>query len=159
MNGRKAAERDQGSIREWTKVVTMPESDVVFERVTGGIRKPAMRFTLASGRRVELLALHLEPAWAYTGVEPRAAMGEVLRRLYPDEKPVVVTPPPREGAAAFLCMVHLISNTPAKEGAGNYSYLFACGTVERVDVGVRNLVCELLSGVNWEFDATDDFMW
>src|SRR5262245_44782877 len=38
---------------------------LVFQRVTGGLRKPILRFRLRSGRQVELLGFHLEPGWAF----------------------------------------------------------------------------------------------
>jgi hypothetical protein len=39
------------------------DDSVFFQRVTVGHRKPAVRFHLASGRPVELIGFHLEPAY------------------------------------------------------------------------------------------------
>src|SRR5262245_8243967 len=133
---------------------------LVFQRVTGGIRKPIVRFRFASGRQVELLAFHLEPVWAYTGGDPRPVLEEVVRRLYPNETPVVVTPPEQVACEAFLCVAYLYSDTPARrDSVANYSFLLVCGLVERIGSGVRALVSELLSRVDWEASATDDFLW
>src|SRR5688572_28558267 len=116
----------------------MPEDadNVIFERVTGCIRKPVVRFRLASGRQVEPLAFHLEPAWAFNYETPRPIVAEVVRRLYPGERAVVVPPPPAQGSGpAFLCVAHLYSDAPAgrPEGVANHSSLVVCGLVDRID--------------------------
>lgn len=54
---------------------------IVFQRVTGGLRKLIVRFRLASGRQVELLGFHLEPGCAFNGDAPRAIIEDVVRRL------------------------------------------------------------------------------
>jgi hypothetical protein len=134
---------------------------LVFQRVTGGIRKPIVRFGLPSGRQVELLAFHLEPAWAFAGESPRPIAREVVRRLYPNERPVFAGEPDQADRPAYLCVAYLYSDTPAGGGPGavGYSVLLVCGLVENIDRGVRGLVCELLSSIDWEVSATDDILW
>jgi hypothetical protein len=132
----------------------------VLLRVTGGLRKPIVRFRLASARQIELLGFHLEPAWAFTGDGGRPIIAEVIRRLYPNERVVVVNTPDRVEASAFLCLAHLCSDTPVIPGSSiNYSVLVLCGLVEKIDKGVRGIVSELLSQVDWETTAVDDLMW
>jgi hypothetical protein len=132
----------------------------VFQRVTGGLRKPIVRFRLASGRKVELLGFHLEPGWAFAGDTPRPIVEEVARRLYPNDKPVIVTAPERFQGPAFLCVAYLYSDTPTRRGSSVcYSVLLMCGLVENIDKGVRGIVGDLLSQVDWEVAATDDCMW
>ena len=64
----------------------MREDDsLMFQRVIGGIRKPVVRFNLPSGRPVELLAFHLEPAWAFGGQSPARSPRPVVERLYPHQ--------------------------------------------------------------------------
>jgi hypothetical protein len=85
----------------------------------------------------------------------------VVRRLYPDERPVFVEEPEQATGPAYLCVAYLYSDTPTR-GCGtalNYSVLLVCGLVKNIDKGVRGVVCELLSQVDWEGSATDDFMW
>ena len=138
------------------------ESDsLVFQRVTGGIRKPIVRFGLPSGRRVELLGFHLEPGWAFGGESPRPIAEEVVRRLYPDERPVFVGEPDKAAGPAWLCAAYLYSDAPARPGgtALDYSVMLICGLVDDIRKGVRGMVCELLSRVEWETNATDDLMW
>jgi hypothetical protein len=138
------------------------ESDsFVFQRVTGGLRKPILRFRLANGRQIELLGFHLEPAWAFGREEPRPNVEKVLRRLYPHEKPVVITEPEHYEGSAFLCVAYLYSDSPAKKKGStlDYSVLLVCGLVADIDKGVRGIVSELLSKVDWESAATDDSMW
>jgi hypothetical protein len=133
---------------------------LVFQRVTGCLRKPIVRFGLPSGRRVELLGFHLEPAWAYGGESPRPVAEEVVRRLYPNERPVFVGQVGESPGPAWLCVAYLYSDTPARAGSSSsYSVLLLCGLVATVDGGVRQMVCGLLSGVDWDAVATDDFMW
>jgi hypothetical protein len=140
----------------------------VFQRVTDGIRKPVVRFRLASGRRVELLGFHLEPGWAIGGETPRPVLEEVVRRLYPNESPVVVADLERvQGNAylclAYLCLAYLYSDTPVRrDKPANYSALLLCGLIGNIDKGVkgvRAIVAEMLSQVEWEACATEDFMW
>jgi hypothetical protein len=141
----------------------MPREDdsFVFERVTAGLRKPIVRFRLPSGRRLELLAFHLEPGWAFNGESPRPIAQEVVRRLYPNEQPVFVGEPDQATGPAYLCVAYLYSDTPTQRGGSalNYSVLLVCGLVENIDKGIRGVVCELLSGVDWEANAADDSMW
>jgi hypothetical protein len=136
------------------------DDSFVFQRVTTGLRKPAVRFHLASGRSVELRGFHLEPAWSSTGEVWRLKLEEVARRLYPNESPVVVGHPACGEGPAFLCAAYFFSDSPTRsERSANYSVLLVCGLVEDIDKGVRGIVCELLSQVDWEACATDDFMW
>ena len=135
---------------------------LVFQRVTSGIRKPVVRFGLPSGRRVELLAFHLEPGWAFGGgAAPRHIAHDVVKRLYPHGRPVFVTEPEQATGPAWLCVAQLCSDTPTESGAAhsNYSVLLVCGLIRDVSVGVRGIVCELLSRVDWDTAATDDMMW
>jgi hypothetical protein len=135
---------------------------LVFQRVTGGLRKPSLRFVLPSGRKVELLGFHLEPGWAFGGEAPRPIAEEVVRRLYPNERPVFVGPPQGEASGpAWLCVAYLYSDTPAGRGGSGicYSVLLVCGLVENIDRGVRGLVCELLAQVDWDASAVNDVMW
>jgi hypothetical protein len=132
---------------------------VFFQRVTIGHRKPAVRFHLPSGRAVELIGFHLEPAWAYSSEPPQLLVREVARRLYPNECPVIVGHPEHAEGPAFLCVTYLFSDSPARsDRPRNSSWLLLCGLVERIDKGVRGIVCELLSQVDWEACATDDLM-
>jgi hypothetical protein len=133
----------------------------VFQRVTGGLRKPIVRFGLQSGRKVELLGFHLEPGWAFGGEIPRPSAEEVARRLYPDERPVFVGGLGEAFQPAWLCVAYLYSDTPTgRRGSGIcYSVLLVCGLVTNIDKGVRGLVCELLSQVDWEASAVNDVMW
>jgi hypothetical protein len=136
------------------------DDSFVFQRVTAGLRKPAMRFRLASGRQVELLAFHLEPAWAFNYESPRPIMEEVVRRLYPNQTPVMVGEWERIEGPAWLCIADLFSDTPAGgDNPANCSYLLVCGLVRNADVGVRSMVCELLSQVDWNTSANGDFLW
>jgi hypothetical protein len=136
------------------------DDGLVFQRVTGGLRKPVVRFRLASVREVELLAFHLEPGWAIGGGTPRPILEEVVRRLYPNESPVLVADFARFQGDAFLCIAYLYSDTPAsRDGLGNYSVLLACGLVRSINGSVRGIVAELLSQIDREACATDDFMW
>jgi hypothetical protein len=133
---------------------------LVFQRVTGCLRKPIVRFGLPSGRRVELLGFHLEPGWAFGSESPRPAAEEVVRRLYPNERPVFIGEPEKEAGPAWLCVAYLYSDTPARSGGvANCSSLLACGLVSDLGAGVRGMVCQLLSRVEWEAVAADDFMW
>jgi hypothetical protein len=134
---------------------------LTFQRVTGALRKPIVRFGLASGRQVELLGFHLEPGWAFGGESPRPIAQEVVRRLYPNERPMFVAEPERAAGPAWLCAAYLYSDTPVRPGgtALDYSVLLVCGLVADIGVGVRGMVCELLSRVEWEAAATDDAMW
>jgi hypothetical protein len=134
---------------------------LVFKRVTGALRKPILRFGLPSGRQVELLAFHLEPGWAFDGETPRSVAREVVRRLYPNERPVFVGEPDQAAGPAYLCVAYLYSDTPTGENcsAFNYSVLLVCGLVENIDKGIRAVVCELLSQVDWDRSAANDFMW
>lgn len=117
------------------------DDSFVFQRVTGGLRKPIVRFRLASGRQIELLGFHLEPAWASAGETPCPIGEEVVRRLYPDEKAVFVTRPERFEGPAFLCVAYLSSDTPTTRGGSlDYSVLLVCGLVRNIDRGVRALV-------------------
>lgn len=140
----------------------MPENadSLLFQRVTGCIRKPVARFRLASGRQAELLAFHLEPAWAFAHETPRPVAAEVARRLYPNETAVVVTPPEQWPGAAFLCVAYLFSDSATRrEATANCSYLLVCGSVEGIDSGIQSVVAELLSRVDWDASATNDFIW
>ena len=132
---------------------------LVFQRVTGCLRKPAGRFGLPAGRQVELLGFHLEPGWAFGGASPRTVAEEVAARLYPRERPVWVGDPAESAGPAWLCLAYLYSDAPARPGVGNYSVLLVGGLVADIGVGVRGMVCELLSRVSWEATATDDAMW
>ena len=135
---------------------------LIFERVTLGLRKPIVRFALPTGRKVELLAFHLEPGWAFNGDgSSRAIARDVVRRLYPDERPVFVGDPETAAGPAYLCVAYLYSDAPTRSRgtALDYSVLLVCGLVENIDRGVRRLVCELLSRVDWEASADDDTMW
>jgi hypothetical protein len=110
------------------------DDSLVFQRVTGGIRKPILRFRLASGRNVELLSLHFEPGWAYTGGTPRRIMKEVITRLYPNEVPFVIADLGNHSGTAFLCVAYFCSDRPVRgEQAANYSVLLACGPVENIN--------------------------
>lgn len=134
---------------------------LVFQRVTGALRKPIVRFELPNGRRVELLGFHLEPGWAFGGEPPQPSAREVARRLYPHERPVIVGVSEHTLEPAWLCVAYLCSDTPTQPGdtVYNYSVLLVCGLVADIGVGVRGMVGELLSRVEWEAVATDDAMW
>jgi hypothetical protein len=133
---------------------------LVFQRVTGCLRKPIVRFALPSGREIELLSFHLEPGWAFGGESPRPIAEEVVRRLYPNERPVFVGEQPNAAGSSWLCVAYLYSDTPVRStGVSNYSVLLICGFVKNVDVGVRDVVCELLAAVDWESVASEDAMW
>src|SRR5262245_46443293 len=136
------------------------DDNFVFQRVTAGLRKPIVRFRLQSGRQVELLGFHLEPGWVFTGDTPKAVLGEVAHRLYPNETPVFITPPEQFKGPAFVCAAYLYSDTPVcPDSSVNYSVLLICGLITNIDKGVRGIVSNLLSGVDWEASAKDDFMW
>ena len=134
---------------------------LVFQRITGGLRKPIVRFRLPSGRRVELLGFHLEPGWAFGGESPRPIAEEVVRRLYPNERPIFVGVWDEGTGPAWLCVAYMYSDMPArKDGTAlDYSVLLVCGLVANIDQGVRGIVCGLLSGVDWEAVTVDDAMW
>jgi hypothetical protein len=136
------------------------ESDsLIFQRVTGALRKPIVRFELATGRQVELLGFHLEPGWAF-GDSPQPLAEEVARRLYPNERLVLLGEPNRAPEPAWLCLAYLYSDSPMRPGGvSNYSVLLVGGLVRDIGVGVDGLVCDLLAGVEWEAVATDDVMW
>jgi hypothetical protein len=147
---------------EGTRPAMSREGDsFVFQRLTAALRKPIVRFRLPSGRRVELLGFHLEPGWAFGGESPRPIAHEVARRLYPDEQPVFVGDPEQTAGPAWLCVAYLYSDTPARPGgtALDCSVLLACGLVSDIGVGVRAMVGELLSRIEWEAVAADDMMW
>jgi hypothetical protein len=132
----------------------------VFQRVTGCLRKPIVRFRMQSGRSVELLGFHLEPGWAFGGESPRPAMEEVARRVYPSERPVFIGEQEGSDKPAWLCLAYLYSDAPARESNfANYSVLLIGGLISNVDVGIRGIVCDLLSRVDWEAVATDDLLW
>lgn len=132
----------------------------VFQRVTSCLRKPIIRFSLPSGRRVELLGFHLEPGWAFGSESPRPIAEENVSRLYPGGRPVFVGELEKATEPAWLCVAHLYSDTPAgSDIPANYSWLLVCGPVSNIDAGIRGMVCELLTQVEWEAVATDDFMW
>ena len=134
-------------------------NELVFQRVTACLRKPVTRFGLPSGRHVELLGFHLEPGWAVGSEAPRLVIEDVVRRLYPNERPVFVGDVRPDGPA-YLCVANLYSDTPVgRDGVGNYSVLLVCGLVADIDRGVRAIVSELLSQVDWEASAQDDMMW
>jgi hypothetical protein len=85
---------------------------------------------------------------------------EVALRLYPNEAPVIVGHPEHADGPAFLCITYLFSDSPTRNDLPrNSSRLLLCGLVERIDKGVLGIVCELLSQVDWEACATDDFIW
>jgi hypothetical protein len=137
------------------------DDSFVFQRVTGGLRKPIMRFRLASGRNIELIALHFEPGWAFNGEHPRPIIKEVIARLYPNEEPLIIADVEKYSGAAFLCVAYFYSDTPVKErGCGlDYSVLLVCALVENLNQSVRNTVCDILAKVDWESHATNDSMW
>jgi hypothetical protein len=133
--------------------------DIVFQRVTGCLRKPVTRFRLASGRQIELLGFHLEPGWASTGNAWRPIAEEVARRLYPNESPVIVGNPETVPGPSYLCVAYFYSDSPVEgDLPANYSLLPLCGFVENVDKGIRGIVCDLLSQADWEASASNDFM-
>lgn len=132
----------------------------VFQWSTGGIRKPIVRYRLATGREVELLSFHLEPAWARSATEPRLAVDDVLRRLYPHGRAVRLFNPnsfPSQAflAVALLCSEYATTNDPSV----NTSDLLICDLVESIDRGVRFIVSEMLAKVDWEGNASNDFFW
>jgi hypothetical protein len=133
----------------------------VFQRVTRGLRKPVIQFGLPSGRKVELLGFHLEPGWTFAGEAPRPVAEEVVRRLYPGERPVFVGGLGKANGPAWLCVAYLYSDRPTGKGGSalEYSVLLVCGLVENIDKGIRGVVCELLSQVDWEASAANDVMW
>jgi hypothetical protein len=135
----------------------------VFQRITGGIRKPIVRLSLPAGREVELLGFHLEPAWAFAGQCPRLAVHEVVKRLYPNQQPIFVGVVDEAAASGYLCAAYLFSDGPTRRGrdnaAVNYSVLLVCGLVENIEKGIRTIVAELLSQVDWDAFADDDFLW
>lgn len=135
--------------------------NLVFQRVTSGLRKPVVRFRLPSDRQVELLAFHLEPAWSFGEESPQFIAREVIRRLYPNEQPVFVGEQEQAAESAYLCVAYLYSDTPTRRDGTTleYSILLLCGLVKNIDAGVRGIVCELLSRIDWEASATDDVMW
>jgi hypothetical protein len=131
----------------------------VFQRVTGGLRKPIMRFRLVSGRSVELISLHFEPGWAIGGEEPRSIAREVAARLYLHENPVFLESEQIEGTA-FLCVAFFYSDKPAHgAGVSNYSALLTVSFVNNLSHCVRNIVSDILAKVDWEVQANNDFMW
>jgi hypothetical protein len=136
-------------------------SSPVFDRITFGIRKPVVRFTLASGRRIELVAFHLEPAWsAAQSGDGLPQLAEVARHLCPNDKATIVPPRAGSAAAAFACVADLQSDEPTRrDGIANCSSMVLVGLIERIDAGVRGMVSELLSQVDWDANATDDTWW
>jgi len=146
---------------EGTPQMFRETDSLVLQRVTGGLRKPIVRFGLPSGRKVELLGFHLEPGWAFNGESPRPIVQDVVRRLYPRERPVFVSDPELATGPAWLCIAYLYSDTPTHRGrtALDYSVLLLCGLISDIGIGVRGMVCELLSRIEWENVATDDAIW
>ena len=143
-----------------TAAAMFRESDsLVFQRVTGGIRKPIVRFRLASGRELELLGFHLEPGWEFTGEAARSVVAKVARRIYPNETPVFVADPERYEGPAFVCLADLCSDAPTAGRGGNYSDLLVGGLVANIDKGIRGILAELLAQVDWDTSATNDFLW
>src|SRR5688572_15517987 len=123
-----------------------PEDSLAFQRVTGAIRKPVIRFRLASGRHVELLAIHFEPGWAYTGAVPRPILQEIVSRLYPNETPVVVANLENVSGAAFVCIAYFYSDAPVNgDAAANYSVLLACAPISNIDQNIWTVASGLLS--------------
>src|SRR5262245_47634385 len=113
------------------------DDSVFFQRVTVGQRKPVVRFHLASGRPVELIGFHLEPAWAFSFEAAHPRVEEVARRLYPNESPVIVGHPERAECPAFLCVTYLFSDSPVRsDRPRNSSWLLLCGLVESIEKGV-----------------------
>jgi hypothetical protein len=107
-----------------------------------------------------LLGFHLEPGWAVGSEWPQAVAEDVVRRLYPNERPVFIGEPEKANGPAWLCVVYLYSDTPARsDDTANYSSLLACGLVNDVGLDVRSIVCQLLSQVEWNAVAVNDFMW
>jgi hypothetical protein len=140
--------------------MTIKDDGILFQRVTTGLRKPVTRFLTTSGRQVELLSFHLEPGWAFAGDNPRPVMQEVSRRLYPHQSPVIVGDPESAQGDAYLCVAHLFSDTPTRpDRPRNCSELLVCGLVREIEVGVHDIVRALLSQVDWDAGATDDFLW
>lgn len=140
--------------------MSLHDESLVFQRVTVGLRKPVMRFQLASGRQVELLAFHLEPTCTFCYESPRPIVHEILRRLYPSGTPVIIDDLEHAEGPTWLCIAHLCSDAPAAgDIPANCSYLLVCGLVRNIDVGVRTMVCELLSRVDWNTSAENEFLW
>jgi len=135
------------------------ETSFVFQRVIDGLRKPKIRFHLPSGRQVELISFHLEPAWSMPPNKP--ILREILDRLYPNCRTVILPHPDTRTEMAFGCVALFYSDQSSK-GQGNgieYSSLVIGGLIENIDRGIRAIATELLSQVNWEIDAEDDVMW
>ena len=130
---------------------------LAFVRTTKAIRKPAVRFRLASGRSVELLAIHLEPGYLVNG---EAVFDQVAARLYPNDKPVWITSPIDCESDGFLCLAQFFSDAPTDNAAAaNCSYLLVGGFVPSISDGIRSIASELLAAVEWEPAATNEFLW
>jgi len=87
-------------------------------------------------------------------------MKDVVSRLYPNETPHFIGDLMSHAGPAFLCVAYFYSDAPVKKGdIGNYSLLLLCGLVENIDRGIRNILCDLLSEVDWELTASNDVMW
>jgi hypothetical protein len=135
-------------------------NSLYFERVTHCLRKPVIRFGLPSGRQVELLSFHLEPAWLYGGDSPSLIAHDVVRRLYPHDRAVFVDDSSEVAWPAFLCACELCSDwETGRLPFTDHSFLLLCGFVQNVDRGIRAIVADLLSRVDWEANASDDMLW
>jgi hypothetical protein len=140
--------------------VLRPNDSFVFQRVTVGIRKPIVRFQFSSGRKVELLGFHLEPAWASGGENPRSCIDQLVARLYPNENPLILGDIDNHPGAAFLCVAHFYSDTAVTgSSTGNYSILLFCALVSDIGRTVRTIAGEILAQVDWDAHATNDVMW
>src|SRR3954454_10266259 len=124
-----------------------------------------MRFTLPTGRNVEMQGLHILSTRhaANAAIDPRAHQREVLARfveqLYPEGNVPHTIVWAADGSMPRATCVATFTPSPleAPEGEG-FSCLVACWFVHHVERSVANIVCEGLSRLEWEENARD-FPW
>src|SRR6516165_277453 len=124
-----------------------------------------MRFTLPTGRKVEMQGLHILPTryGATASVNSREHQGSVLagivRQLYPESGvPPTIVWPVHDSIPQVTCIAPFTSGPLGFPEAEGYSYLVACWFVHYVEKPVANIVCEGLSRLDWERNARD-FPW
>lgn len=124
-----------------------------------------MRFTLQSGRKVELGSFHIiRTQFEFMATNQSEHQADVLpgivRQFYPEaEVPFVIIRPANDSVPQATCIASFTSgplDLPEDEG---YSYLVACWFVHHVERSVANIICEGLSQLDWEANARDYSWW
>ena len=136
------------------------EPDIFFQRTTKALRKPRFRLHLDCGRQVELLAFHLEPAFAAGPETPRPVFRDVAKRLYPDLTPTWANLPSDVADDCFVCLAYFCSNAPTNDTTtANCSYLLVGGFFNDIQIEIPRLASGLLNSVTWNEVAENEFLW